>query len=114
MTTKMGLGLAMTKLDSLSIMVSKCAVSDLCALIGNTLTKAGNTVNENNHDKNVPIAAALPSATAGGKSLKLRLKKPIAVVRLVIDTAKKFTFKLALMASSLGLVRSSTNSCVNI
>ena len=78
------------------------------------MTKVGSKVKENNHDNAVPMAAAFPNASAGGRSFKLRLKKPTTVVKLVMDTAKKFKLKLACNAANFGLVFSSTNNCVKI
>ena len=58
-------------------------------LNGNIITIAGRSVIENSQAAPTPNAEKLPKSLKGGASEKLRLRKPIIVVRLVRKTGPK-------------------------
>ncbi len=68
---------------------------------GSIDTSAGMTVIEKTQAATTPMAAMLPISWNGGASEKLRLKKPIVVVRLVRNTGSVLTRRLSTRASCL-------------
>ena len=62
---------------------------------------AGKVVTENKNAAAIPIEVMLPKSWKGGTSLVFMDKKPIIVVRLVMNTGIKLTLKLSTIASLL-------------
>ena len=62
--------------------------------MGNIRSRAGSMVTEKAKASIMPRAVRLPRSANTGTSEKFRVKKPIAVVTLVIKTGIRFSFML--------------------
>ncbi len=89
-----------TKPASRSIAVARSAA--VCrARTGSTASSAGRKVIDRTQAATAPAAAMLPRSWNGGASEKFRLRKPIAVVRLVRKTGGMLMRRLSTIASCL-------------
>ena len=67
--------------------------------------KAGRNKIEKNQAATTPMATMLPRCRYGGASLKFRLRKPMAVVRLVRKIGPKFILNDSMIGGSLFVTR---------
>ena len=73
------------------------------AFTGNISISAGSRVMERKNASQTPIAAMLPRSRKGGASLKFRLRKPTAVVKVVRNTGCRLTRRLSSMAARFSM-----------